>query len=145
MIELTDRSDVFGTYDVYKHCMYMPTEEKFKKKMDTLLSDDSVKIFACLHQGAIKCVMVATFLGQHRIEIIGIAVDGSARKQGIGSYMIENIKNACNLKTIYAETDDDAVGFYRKNGFSITAFSEMHGDETFIRYKCELTNHQTPI
>ena len=145
MIELTDRSDIFGIYDVYKHCMYMPTEEKFKKKMDTLLSDDSVKIFACLRQGEIKGVVAASFLAQHRIEIIGIAVDASARNQGVGSYMIEKIKNAYDLIILYAETDDDAVGFYRKNGFGITEFSETHDGETFIRYKCELTNHQTPI
>ena len=43
------------------------------------------------------------------------------------------------LVSVYAETDDDSIGFYRKNGFSITEFSETYDGETVIRYKCELT------
>ena len=42
----------------------------------------------------------------------------------------------------YAETDNDAVGFYQKNNFSITEFSEIYDGETVIRYKCELTQFQ---
>jgi len=43
------------------------------------------------------------------------------------------------LISVYAETDNDAVGFYKKNNFSVTEFSECYDGETVIRYKCELT------
>ena len=42
------------------------------------------------------------------------------------------------LISVYAETDNDAVGFYLKNDFSVTEFSETYDDETVLRYKCKL-------
>ena len=78
-------------------------------------------------------------MNQRKVEIVGIAVDLSARGNGIGSYMINQVVNDYSLTSVYAETDNDAVEFYRKNGFDIVEFSEDYGGETVIRYKCELT------
>ena len=142
LIELTHKNEVCKTYEIYKHCMFMPTEEKFNKKIDQFLNDNSIKIFACFNQVEIEGVIVVSFVEQSKIEIIGIAVDLSARGKGIGSYMINQIVNDYSLISVYAETDNDAVGFYQKNGFSITEFSEIYDGETVIRYKCELTQFQ---
>ena len=62
--------------------------------------------------------------------------------KGMGSYMIKQVINNYDLLSVYAETDIDAVGFYQKNNFSITEFSEIYDGETVIRYKCELTKFQ---
>ena len=83
--------------------------------------------------------MVVSFIEEKKIEIIGIAVEVSARGKGVGSYMINQVVNNYGLLSVCAETDNDAVGFYRNNGFSITEFSETYGAETVVRYKCELT------
>ena len=83
--------------------------------------------------------MVVSFKEQKKIEIIGIAVDVSARGKGIGSYMINQVINNYGLLFVYAETDNDAVGFYQKNGFDIMEFSETYDGATVVRYKCELT------
>ena len=83
--------------------------------------------------------MVVSFKEQKKIEIIGIAVDVSARGKSIGSYMINQVINNYGLLSVYAETDNDAVGFYQKNGFNIVEFSEAYDGETVVRYKCELT------
>lgn len=139
LIELTHKNEVCQTYEIYKHCMFMPTEEKFSVKADQLLNDNSVKIFACCNQDMIEGVIVVSFAEQHKIEVVGIAVDLSARGKGIGSYMINQVIKDYGLLSVYAETDNDAVGFYRKNGFSITEFPKTYDDETVIRYKCELT------
>ena len=139
LIELTHKNDVCKTYEIYKHCMFLPTEEKFNNKIDTFLIDNSVKIFACFEQDKILGVMVVSFIEQRKIEIIGVAVDVSARGKGIGSYMINQVVNNYALLSVYAETDNDAVGFYRNNNFSVVQFSETYGDETVVRYKCELT------
>ena len=138
LIELTHKNEVCKTYEIYKHCMFMPTEEKFNKKIDQFLNDTSIKIFACFNQVEIEGVIVVSFVEQSKIEIIGIAVDLSARGKGIGSYMINQIVNDYSLISVYAETDNDAVGFYLKNNFSVTEFYETYGDETVLRYKCEL-------
>ena len=138
LIELTYKNDVCKTYEIYKHCMFMPTEEKFNKKIDTFLIDNSIKIFACFNRGEIVGVIVISFLERNKIEIIGIAVVLSARSKGIGSYMINQIVKEYDLISVYAETDNDAVGFYQKNGFSVTEFSEIYDEKMVIRYKCEL-------
>ena len=138
LIELTHKNEVCKTYEIYKHCMFMPTEEKFNKKIDQFLNDNSIKIFACFNQVEIEGVIVVSFVEQSKIEIIGIAVDLSARGKGIGSYMINQIVNDYSLISVYAETDNDSVVFYQKNDFSVTEFYETYCDETVLRYKCEL-------
>ena len=137
--ELTLKNEILQTYEIYKHCMFMPTEEKFNNKVDLFLNNNSVKIFACFEQDKIMGIMVVSFKEQKKIEIIGIAVDVSTRGKGIGSYMINQVINNYGLLSVYAETDNAAVAFYQKNNFSITEFSEIYDGETVIRYKCELT------
>ena len=137
--ELTLKNEILQTYKIYKHCMFTPTEEKFNNKVDLFLNNNSVKIFACFEQDKILGAMVVSFIEQRKIEIIGIAVDVSVRRKGVGSYMINQVVNNYGLLSVYAETDNDAVGFYRNNGFNIEEFSETYGNETVIRYKCELT------
>ena len=137
--ELTLKNEILQVYEIYKHCMFMPTEEKFSNKVDLFLNDIFVKIFACFEQDKIVGIMVVSFKEQKKIEIIGIAVDVSARGKGIGSYMINQVINNYGLLSVYAETDNDAVGFYRKNGFNIMEFSETYDGATVVRYKCELT------
>ena len=137
--ELTLKNDVLQTYEIYKHCMFMPTKEKFNIKVNQYLNDNSVKIFACFSHGKIVGVMAVSFIEQKKLEVLGIAVDLSVRGKGIGSYMITQVINNYGLLYVYVETDNDAVGFYRNNDFSIVEFSEIYGDEPVVRYKCELT------
>ena len=137
--ELTLKNEVLQTYEIYKHCMFMPTVEKFNNKVDQYLNDNSIKIFACFKQDKILGVMVVSFIEQKKLEIIGIAVDVSAREKGIASYMINQVVNNYDLLSVCAETDNDAVGFYRNNNFSIVEFPETYGNETVVRYKCEFT------
>ena len=136
--ELTLKNEILQTYEIYKHCMFMPTEEKFNNKVEQYLNDNSVKIFACFERDKIFGVMVVSFIEQKKTKIIGIAVDVSTRGKGIGSYMINQVVNNYGLLSVCAETDNDAVGFYRNNGFNVVEFSETYGDETVVRYKCKL-------
>ena len=138
--ELTLKNEILQTYGIYKHCMFMPTKEKFNNKVDLFLNDNSVKIFACFEQDEVLGVMVVSFIEQKKIEIIGIAVNSSVRGKGIGSYMINQVVNDYGLLSVYAETDNDSVGFYRNNDFSIVEFSEIYGDEPVVRYKCEISS-----
>lgn len=139
LIELTQKNETFQTYEIYKHCMFKPTEEKFHKKIDAFLADHSVKIFACCNEGKPVGIMVVSLAEQGKIEVLGIAVETSARGKGIGSYMVKQIVKDYGFISVYAETDNDGVGFYRKNGFDVTEFSEIYDGEAVVRYKCELT------
>ena len=138
LIELTNKEEILQTYGIYKHCMFMPTEEKFNTKVDFFLKDNSIKIFACLNNEQVEGVIVISFIDSMKIKIIGIAVDSNARGKGVGTFMFKQILNDYRVISVYAETDNDAVGFYQKNGFVITKFSEIYNNETIIRYRCEL-------
>jgi len=43
LIELTHKNDILQTYEIYKHCMFMPTEEKFNKKVEQFLNNTNEK------------------------------------------------------------------------------------------------------
>jgi len=68
-----------------------------------------------------------------KVEINKISVDESSRGRGIGSAMVRELWRRYG-KVIEAETDDDAVGFYRRIGFTASAY-ERNG---FPRRKCVL-------
>ena len=139
LIELTEINEIYKTYDIYKYCMFNPTAEKFEHKIISFLKDNYVKIFACLVNGETAGIIVISFTEQNKAEIIGVAVAVSFRNKGVASYMVKQIMEKYSLIYMLAETDNDAVGFYHNTGFSIEEFSEIYGDETVIRYKCELT------
>ncbi len=65
-----------------------------------------------------------------------IAVRHDHRGQGIGRQMILHVCTAFGLSVIFAETDHDAVGFYRKIGFTVESLGEKYpGIE---RFACKL-------
>ncbi|WP_165843713.1 GNAT family N-acetyltransferase [Planococcus halotolerans] len=67
-----------------------------------------------------------------RCEIRHIAVAGDCRNSGTGLRMIEDIIKLHGIQEIFAETDVDAVGFYRKIGFNIKSLGEKYpGRERF--------------
>jgi len=68
-----------------------------------------------------------------KVQILNIAVAEDSRTQGVGRKMIAALRDRYNTP-IEAETDDDAVGFYRKCGFETTVF-EKHNTR---RYACVL-------
>jgi ribosomal protein S18 acetylase RimI-like enzyme len=50
-----------------------------------------------------------------------IAVDERAQRSGFGRALVGAIHEGTRGRSVYAETDDDAVDFYRRVGFTITA------------------------
>ena len=65
-----------------------------------------------------------------RLEILNIAVDKTARKRGVGSAIIAALQKEF-LLPIKAETDDEAVDFYRKAGFETTEL-QKHGIRRWV-------------
>ena len=92
----------------------------------------------CFDSEKIKGIIVIWIQNCEAAEVIGISVDICARRQGIGSYMIQQIKAQYNFKVLYAETDDDAVLFYEKNGFEITEVIKEYDGQRVTRYLCQL-------
>ena len=51
--------------------------------------------------------------------ILDFAVKPEYQSRGIGSRLIDFIFNQFETKYVTAETDDDAIGFYKKYGFEL--------------------------
>jgi len=69
-------------------------------------------------------------------EILHIAVDEHKRKCGIGRRIIDELLKLEHLAELTAETDHDAVEFYRRYGFGIQSLGEKYrGVE---RFHCHL-------
>ncbi len=66
------------------------------------------------------------------LELLHIATDPGWERQGVGAAMVEWVQAQHPGDPIEAETDGDAVGFYRAIGFGIASRGEMYpGIERF--------------
>ncbi|MGI4851792.1 MAG: GNAT family N-acetyltransferase [Janthinobacterium lividum] len=63
-----------------------------------------------------------------------IAILSSHKSQGIGKKLVEDVLKRYSLVSLEAITDQNAVNFYQKCGFSCHAFDGKHG----TRYRCSL-------
>lgn len=89
--------------------------------------------------------LVGCFKDNELIGMIGLQVQGTKGKikhiavlpkywlQGIGKTLARQVIDTFRLQSIYAETDNGAVGFYKRLGFACQPFEGHHGK----RYKCE--------
>ncbi len=64
--------------------------------------------------------------------ILNIGVREGARGRGFGRALVEGAASALGLTHLRAETDGEAVGFYRRCGFTVTPLGERYpGVERF--------------
>ncbi len=120
--------------EILKYSQFNPTKEKLSKLMQKYHEDKDVFPFASFDGDKISGVIVVQKIENETYEIIDIAVDENYRGQGIASKLIDYVIEKLNIKILFAETDDDAVGFYEKYGFK----TENIKNKEYTRYKCTL-------
>ncbi|ENB9401969.1 GNAT family N-acetyltransferase [Bacillus sp. CD3-5] len=80
-------------------------------------------------------------IGANKAEICHIAVAPKYRYKGIALQMIKEVVRIHQLTYLEAETDDEAVEFYKKIGFQVKSLGEKYpGIERFYCYlekQCE--------
>ena len=130
-------------FSIYAPCMYQPTYEDYKALMEKYLSDPSVKIFVCDMDGEKAGILVLKEIEAAEgsetgveAEILRIAVRKDLRGKGIGKEMVCQVMEAEHLKKITAQTDDDAIGFYRKSGFETERVVVEYPNGSVVRYNC---------
>ena len=135
---------------IYAPCMYQPTFDGFVAQIEEYFSDPSVKIFVCEIEGEKAGILVLKEVctsGDADVdpeaEILGIAVKESLQKKGIGKDMVYQVMEAEGLPKITAQTDDDAIGFYRNSGFEAERVVIEYPDGEAIRYNCVLYNESS--
>ena len=98
--------------------VYNLTEERLLNRSKKYQEDENTNIYAYKDNGEYKGIVVFEILN-NSATILDIAVKPEHQKCGIGSKLIDFIFNGFNAQNITAETDDDAIGFYKKYGFTV--------------------------
>ena len=106
---------------IFAACVFDSSPEGVDKKIAEYNQNDNRQLYGWVEDE--KILGVCGF-EKHpdSVKILHIAVCASARMRGIGHSMITALQQLYDTATIEAETDDDAVEFYKKCGFEVTAF-----------------------
>ena len=125
-------------YHVFSECMYMPTWDKFTSRANEFMSNDAIHIYGHYEDERITGIIVINRNQDGSYEIKGIAVAPEYRNRGIGKKLIQYACDEFFISTLHAETDDDAVDFYKHCGFEAQEFMRTSESGEYKRYKCTL-------
>ncbi|WP_342443584.1 GNAT family N-acetyltransferase [Lysinibacillus sp. FSL K6-0075] len=116
---------------------YATSEKKVEKEYSLYMAYPERVLYGyTIEQDLVGCIGIVK--GEaNRCEIKHIAVSPAFRGKGIGREMIRYVEEHHAFSSIYAETDQEAVLFYKNLGFHITSLGEKYpGVE---RFACLLT------
>ncbi|MGE7809466.1 GNAT family N-acetyltransferase [Lysinibacillus capsici] len=116
---------------------YATSEKKVDREYPLYIENPERVLYGyTIEQDLVGCIGIVK--GEaNRCEIKHIAVSSVFRGKGIGREMIRYVEEHHAFSSIYAETDQEAVLFYKNIGFHITSLGEKYpGVE---RFGCLLT------
>jgi ribosomal protein S18 acetylase RimI-like enzyme len=121
------------------YCVYQPDESKLDKIADMYLHNSNLMMFGyCLGKKVVGCTGV-DFSNPEKAVLMHIAVDPAYRRRGIGRVMIADMITQYSIRCLEAETDGEAVDFYRNCGFEVESLGEKYPGVN--RYRCsQLSN-----
>ncbi|WEG12423.1 GNAT family N-acetyltransferase [Pullulanibacillus sp. KACC 23026] len=102
---------------VWSLLSFATSEKNIDQEYRAYMELPNRKLFAYMIEDEIVGCIGIELLGQERCEIRHIAVLPSRRKESIESKMINFILEKYSLAYVLAETDNEAVNFYKKYGF----------------------------
>jgi ribosomal protein S18 acetylase RimI-like enzyme len=120
-----------------------PTPEKLDRILRRYADDPARHLVGFDRDGSLDGYVGFALHGAGSATIWNIAVRPSARRQGLGRQIVRWLIDVAGLTRLTAETDRDAVGFYRQLGFAVTSL----GDERYPgteRFRCELVAEVVP-
>ncbi len=123
-----------AAFSIFKYCMYKPTYKAYVKKIKLLAFRSRTKIYLCNYNNIKAGIIVLEIIKSGIANIIGLAVKKNYRNLGIGKFLIMQTIKLEHLKFFMAQTDFEAVNFYRKCGFKIEPVIKKYNDGDVIRY-----------
>ena len=119
--------------------VYNPTEERLMNRARKYQEDKNTNIYAYKDNNQYKGIVVFK-ISNNSATILDIVVKSEYRGQGIGSKLIDFIFNSFNVDNVTAETDGDAIEFYKKYGFTV-ADTKVEFDTKRYVCVCESVTH----
>lgn len=124
--------------EILKESVFEPTKEKLIKRANYYENTDGVVSYGYAYNDVILGLIVLDVKNKYEIIILDIAVKKDHQKRGVGKALLNYVLFELEPKILIAETDDDAVGFYKKNKFEIVNLREKYLNNT--RYECKYFN-----
>ena len=134
MLEFIDvKPNIFDieVLELLKPSVFNPTPEKLKSRAERYFNNPNTHIFACRNGENYIGIAVVEIIGKIAT-VLDIAVNESSRNKGYGSALLSFFIENFSVETMIAETDDDAVGFYLKFGFSITETKTVYDTKRYV-------------
>lgn len=119
--------------------VFNPAPERLLSRAEKYQADDKTSVFAYSENGEYKGIIVFK-VEDNTAEILDIAVIPEYQGNGIGSRLINYIFSKFAVSKITAETDDDAIGFYKKYGFTVIYTKLNHDTKRYVCV-CESVTH----
>ncbi|MEE1239874.1 MAG: GNAT family N-acetyltransferase [Acutalibacteraceae bacterium] len=104
--------------DLLAPSVFNPTPERLLSRAEKYQADDNTSVYAYSENVEYKGIVVFK-IKEQTVEILDIAVKPEYQGKGIGSRLIDYIFSKFSINKIIAETDDEAIGFYKKYGFTV--------------------------
>mgnify|MGYP000339020370 CR=1 FL=1 len=98
--------------------VFNPTSELLLSRAEKYQADDKTSVYVYSENDEYKGIVVFK-TEENTAEILDIAVKPGCQGKGIGSRLIDYIFTRFAVNKITAETDNDAIGFYKKYGFIV--------------------------
>lgn len=134
--ELENYNELYNNevfYNLIGRAMFMPTINKVKNAVESIYKKQQGYVFYCE-----KDDQIVGLVGLKRVdndfEVMHLAVLESHESQGVGRFMITELEKYPGIKSIYLETDDEALNFYKSVGF--TCKKQKNPTMDFARYDC---------
>ena len=120
--------------------VFNPTEERLLNRAKKYQEDEETNVYVYKEDNEYKGIVVFEIFDS-TVTILDIAVNPEHQGKGIGSKLIDFIFNSFNVNNITAETDDDAIGFYKKYGFTVADTKVEFDTKRYVCVCKSVTHH----
>jgi ribosomal protein S18 acetylase RimI-like enzyme len=112
--------------------VFNPTDDRITRLLAEFYQHPDRRLFGLYQSDTLVGVTGIERLAPGRATLLHIAVDPLHQRQGAGRHMLEQVAAQEALTYLTAETDHEAVEFYRRAGFSVASLGEQYpGVERF--------------
>ena len=115
------------------HAMF-PDPQRIATTLEKYANDPQRQVWVWETNGRSVCAVGVKVSGAVA-EILHIGTGPDRRGQGAGRALLSGLMTELRLERLEAETDDEAVGFYRRTGFSA---EQTERRDRQVRYRCVL-------
>jgi ribosomal protein S18 acetylase RimI-like enzyme len=142
-VDLVPRRGQPAVRELFAYSVGYPTPEKLDRVLQRYAVDPARRLVGFERDGSLDGYVGFELHGAGSATIWNIAVQLSARRQGLGRQIVRWLIDVAGLTRLTAETDQNAVEFYRRLGFTVTSL----GDERYPgteRFRCDLDAGAVP-